>query len=162
LGEAQFDLACSSNGFFVWVSQPLKVFSAVYATLKPGGCYIGYDVHPFQRPWKDQAASLEMAKPYFDTGSYEVAEATGTTYRFHWTVSDLVNALAASGLVLQRILETPARDDCFWRGPSYLPGNDATLMDWHTNPRAGLPVWLALAGTKPHNNRMHPTGCAGG
>jgi SAM-dependent methyltransferase len=161
LGEAQFDLACSSNGFFVWISHPPQMFSAVHAILKPGGCYIGYDVHPFQRPWKDKAAPLEMVKPYFDTGPYQIAEATGATYRFHWTVSDLVNALAASGLVLQRILETPARNDCFWRGPSYLPGNDAMLSDWHTNPRTGLPVWLALAGTKPHNNRMQRTGYAG-
>src|SRR5512145_115312 len=146
LGEAQFDLACSTNGFFVWVAQPQQVFSAVYATLKPGGCYIGYDVHPFQRPWKDQATPLEMEKPYTDTGPYQVSGATGTAYRYHWTVSDMVNALAAAGLVLQRILESPARDDCFWRGPSYVPGNDATLIDWHANPRAGLPVWLALAG----------------
>lgn len=151
LGEAQFDLACSTNGFFVWIAQPQQVFSAVHATLKPGGYYIGYDVHPFQRPWKDQTTSLEMEKPYTDIGPYQIAGSAGMTYQYHWTVSDLVNALTRSGLVLQRILESPARDACFWRGPSYLPGNNETLTDWHINPRAGLPVWLALAGTKPPN-----------
>ena len=154
LGEAQFDLACSTNGFFVWIAQPQQVFSAVQATLKPGGYYIGYDVHPFQRPWKDQVTPLEMEKPYTAIGPHQVTGSTGTTYRYHWTVGDLVNALTRTGLVLRWILESPARDACFWSGPSYMPGNDETLTDWHINPRAGLPVWLTLAGMKPLNTGL--------
>ena len=61
-----FDLVCSTNGFFVWISQPARVFDAVQRVLKPGGCYIFYDIHPFQRPWRDQVTPLEMRKSYWD------------------------------------------------------------------------------------------------
>ena len=66
-----FDLVCSSNGFFVWIARPAQVFGAVQRVLRAGGFYIFYDIHPFMRPWKDQATPLAMEKPYFETGPYE-------------------------------------------------------------------------------------------
>ena len=152
VGDSEFDLVCSSNGFFVWIAEPGRVFSAVHRVLKPGGFYILYDVHPFTRPWKDQTTPIEMEKPYFSTGPFRYDESTGPTYEFNWTLGDLVNPLLDSGLVLRRIVETPARDSRFWQGHSYLPGNDASLLDWRSNPRAGLPVWLTLAAEKPQGS----------
>ena len=38
LPDNTFDLVCSTNGFFVWISQPARVFEAVQRVLKPGGC----------------------------------------------------------------------------------------------------------------------------
>jgi hypothetical protein len=57
--------------------------------------------------------------------------------------------LLQSGLALRKLAESPARDSRFWQDHSYLPGDDASLLDWRTNPRAGLPVWLAVAAQKP-------------
>ncbi len=156
----EFDLVCSTNGFFVWIAELGRVFSAVYRILKPGGYYILYDVHPFLRPWKGQAMPIEMEKPYFETGPFESDGPTGPTYEFHWTLSDIFNALLESGLVLRRIVETPARDSRFWQGSSYLPGIDDSLLDWQKNPRAGLPVWLTLAAERPHNKPFHTAGCS--
>lgn len=150
-GKAEFDLVCSTNGFFVWIAEPGRVFSAVYEVLKRGGYYILYDIHPFLRPWKDQIIPIEMEKPYFETGPFPSEEPSGPAYEFNWTLSDIVNPLLESGLVLRRIVETPAKDSRFWQGHSYLPGTDESLLDWWNNPRAGLPVWLTLVAQKPVN-----------
>lgn len=148
-GLQKFDLVCSTNGFFVWISDPAAVCSAVHAILKPDGYYILYDVHPFLRPWADQLASIEMQKPYAVTGPFEDKDKRGeTVYEFHWRVSDLLNALAHANLALKILLESPAGNSRFWQGHSYRPGTDDDLLDWRQNPRAGLPAWLTIAAQK--------------
>jgi len=147
--DGQFDLLCSSNGFFVWISQPALVFQQVFRLLKPGGFYIFYDIHPFLRPWKDQVSPLEMEKPYTDSGPYENQDCGMTSYEFHWRLSDLLNPLLDSGLVLRQMAESPAQSARFWEGHSYEPGKNDGLLDWRVNPRAGLPVWLSVAAQKP-------------
>jgi SAM-dependent methyltransferase len=149
IADGEFDLACSSNGFFVWIAEPPRVFQQIYRVLKPGGFYIFYDVHPFLRPWRDQVHPLEMEKPYTEIGPF-VEEGYGiTNYQFHWRISDLINPLLESGLVLRQVAESPARDARFWEDHSYLPGADEHLLDWRNNPRAGLPTWLSVAAQKP-------------
>jgi SAM-dependent methyltransferase len=148
LADEAYDLACSSNGFFVWISKPRLVFQQVYRVLKPGGFYIFYDVHPFQRPWKDQAAPLEMAKPYSETGPFDHKEAGQVSFEFNWRLSDLLNPLLESGLVIRKLAETPAKAR-FWQDFSYEPGGEERLLDWRDNPRAGLPAWLTVAAQKP-------------
>lgn len=144
---ARFDLVCSTNGFFVWVAQPERVFSEVARILRPGGYYVFYDVHPFQRPWQDQPGPLAMRKPYWDTGPFPDDE--DGTYGFNWTLADLLNGLAAAGLVLRHVVESPAPDARFWQGASYESAADDRLTDWRHNPRAGLPVWLTVVAQRP-------------
>ena len=85
-----------------------------------------------------------MQKSYWDAGPY-VEEGS---YEFNWTLADLLNPLADAGLVLKKIIESPAKDARFWEGHSYEPGTDSALMDWQNNPRAGLPVWLTVCAQK--------------
>lgn len=147
LADGAFDLVCSSNGFFVWLADLPQVFSEIARILTVGGHYVFYDVHPFQRPWKDQVQPLEMAKPYWDRQSLD--EGAGeTTYEFHRTLADILNALIESGLAVRNIIESPATYSRFWQGPSYGLGTDDTLLDWRQNPRTGLPVWLTVAAVK--------------
>ncbi len=146
IGSEEFDLVFSSNGFFVWIAELQAAFSEVRRILRPGGHYVFYDVHPFQRPWKDKVTAIEVAKPYWDTGPIDGA---GGSFGFNWTLADILNPLATAGLVLKRTLESPAEDSRFWQELSYLPGTDDSLLDWNENPRAALPVWLALALQKP-------------
>jgi SAM-dependent methyltransferase len=148
IGEGEFDLVCSSNGFFVWIAEPRRVFQQVHRVLRPRGFYIFYDVHPFQRPWKDQITPLEMERPYTSTGPFEFEGYGQTNYQFHWRVSDLINPLLDSGLMLRKLAESPAKEARFWEGISYMPGADPGLLDWRNNPRAGLPSWLTVAAQK--------------
>ena len=147
IGDSEFDLVFSSNGFFVWIANLQAVFSEIYRILRPGGHYAFYDIHPFLRPWKDQTTPIEVAKPYWQTGPMEDEE--GGAFEFHWTLADILNSLATSGLILRRVLESPAKDSRFWQDYSYLPGTDDSLLDWKENPRAALPVWLTLALQRP-------------
>jgi SAM-dependent methyltransferase len=150
-----FDLVCSTNGFFVWISDPGQVFKEVFRVLKPGGYYITYDIHPFMRPWKDQISPIEMEKPYSATGPFKIEKAGLSTYEFNWRISDIINPLLASGLQLQRLIESPPKGAQFWLGNSYVPGTDDNLMDWKNNPRAGLPVWLTLAAKKHYMTKKN-------
>jgi SAM-dependent methyltransferase len=147
--DDHFDLVCSSNGFFVWIREPARVFQQAYRVLKPGGFYIFYDIHPFLRPWKDQVAPLEMAKPYTASGPFENQDHGQTSFEFHWRLCDLLNPLLEAGLSLTQVAESSAQDARFWEGFSYAPGSDAQLLDWQVNPRAGLPAWLTVAAQKP-------------
>jgi len=47
LPDAAFDLVCSTNGLFVWITRPDQVFASVRRILKPGEFYVFYDIHPF-------------------------------------------------------------------------------------------------------------------
>ena len=145
--DSEFDLACSTNGFFVWISDLQAVFNEIFRVLRPGGLYVFYDVHPFQRPWKNVVDHIEAKKSYWDVGPFEDSEEG--TFEFERTIGELLNLLVESGFVLRRVLETPADDSRFWQDYSYLPGTDDELLDWRRNPRAALPVWLTMAVQKP-------------
>jgi len=146
--DVKYELVCSTNGFFVWIADLIRLYSEISRVLRPGGYYIFWDIHPFMRPWKNQR-TLEMAKPYFQAGPIRSEEQGQVTYRFHWTLGDIMNALLEGGLVLRRILETTAEDPRFWQGASYGKGSDDSLLDWQNNPRAGLPTWLTIVAQRP-------------
>lgn len=147
LDDSSFDLVCSTNGFFVWIADVPGVFREVARILRPGGAYVFFDIHPFQRPWKEQVSPIEMAKPYWDTGPFVHGE--GDSYEHNWTLADLLNPLADAGLTLVEIREAPAEAAHFWREDARQSEGDADLLDWRANPRAGLPVWLSVAAVSP-------------
>ena len=154
VGNAEFDLICSSNGFFVWIEELQAVFNEILRILRPGGHYIFYDVHPFQRPWKDQITPIVVSKSYWESGPFRDDE--DGTFEFNWTLAEILNPLAASGLVLKRIRESPAEDSGHWQHFSYIPGTDKTLLDWKANPRAALPTWLTIASQRPPQCKDRP------
>ena len=89
IADRSFNLVCSTNGFFVWIADLHAVYGEVFRILKPGGHYVFYDVHPFQRPWADQARSIEVDKPYWQTGP--IRDEKAGTFEFNWTMADLLN-----------------------------------------------------------------------
>jgi len=133
----------STNGFFVWISDPAAVFKAAHAVLKPGGVYVSYDIHPFQRPWADNVNVLVMEKPYGNESPY-VDTSDAASYEYHWTIGSVCNALSGAGLVLKHVGESGPKRPRFWQDCSYEPSSADGLLDWRQNPRAGLPAWGAL------------------
>ena len=150
LGDGRFDLVCSTNGFFVWIAELDRVFRSVKRVLKPGGYYIFYDIHPFQRPWGDNRQKSVMVQSYWEVGPHTNPD--GATYEFAWTLADLLNPLVGSGLLLKEIAESPADSARFWEDYSYEAATDESLNDWRRNPRAGLPVWLTVCAQ--HSGRL--------
>ena len=130
--SAEFDLVCSTNGFFVWIADLAALFGEVQRILKPGGFYVFYDIHPFQRPWGDMEGEPTVDKAYGDTGPFSDSE--DGPFNFHWTMGDLLNALADAGLSLSRLRECPPKEGSSWDGTWYF--------------QAGLPVWLIGAAQK--------------
>ncbi len=148
--DTEYDLVVSTPGTYVWISDLKQVYAEVYRVLKPGGYFIFHEIHPFTRPWKDQPV-FEIDHPYFQTGPFtdENPEGNATLYNFFWMMSDFINALADSGLIIRRISEDPAQEPSYWERRYYGKGGDETLLDWHVNSRAALPQWMVIAAQKP-------------
>ena len=164
----RFDFVCSIRGVMVWIATPGQYYAEVHRILKPDGVFISYDIHPFQRPWNDYPEPFRMIKPYFETGPIESKYHPDTVeshirydevlpekqsdllpaFNFHWTISDLLNAMIESGLELKYIEEELDTDPVFWHDPADLKVSDTNPTDWQQNPRVGLPVWLTLVAQK--------------
>ncbi len=136
LEQNTFDFVCSTNGFYIWISDLTALFKEIFRILKPNGYFMSYDIHPFLRPWREinRVGILEMEKPYFSDNAiiYYYNRLTGedisysedrimdldkdridTVYEHHWTLSDLLNPMLDSGLCLLKILEEPAERDFY-------------------------------------------------
>ena len=70
------------------------------------------------------------------------------TSQFTWPLADLTNPLRDSGLILQRMVESPAGSARFWQDYSYEPAAEDSMNDRRQNPRPGLPVWLSVCAQK--------------
>ena len=167
LVDDTFDLTCSTNGVMVWVTDPGGYYSETCRILKPGGIFLSYDIHPFQRPWNDVPEPLKMVKPYFDSGPKEWSYDPGSgetdraseisseeragrvaTFKCHWMVGELLMAMLDAGLELLHILEEPEVDQAFWQLDASEGEAGGELVDWRKNPRVGLPAWLTLVARK--------------
>ena len=137
VGDAEFDLVFSSNGFFVWISDLHPVFSEILSYPASGRTLrlLRYPSVPaaLERPDQDRS---RPGSPIGRPGRSKAMKTTGS-FEFHWTLAEILNPLTASGLILRRILESPAKDSRYWQGRSYLPGTDESLLDWNENPPGG-------------------------
>lgn len=136
------DLVYTSNGTLTWIDDLDAMDRGIFRVLKPGGVYVLYDMHPFNRPFSGEAGKEpRIVKPYGDVFP-----------DLHWRVSDVVNALIRSGLTLLETAELPAEDPSFWYTFDELktkrPEELESLGDWRKNPMAALPAWLALVSGK--------------
>ncbi len=142
LEDAAFDLVYTSNGTLSWINDPCSMYRNLHRVLKSGGHSILYDVHPFQRPFTGEAwKEPRICKAYSDT-----------LPDCHWRVQDLINAHTSSGLRIVEMAELPAVDASFWFPYDELIRQDPqqlhSVNDWHCNPLAALPAWLALVSRK--------------
>ena len=151
IADNAYDFVYTSNGVHVWIDDLPGMYRHIHRILKPGGVYIMFDIHPFQRPFDDD---LNVIKSYETTGPFE----SENEITFGWRVMDIMNAMLDAGLAVKHIEEMEAEkdyDEPFWIGLSdLLAGATATreevdsMHDWRQNPAAALPTWLSLTARK--------------
>lgn len=102
--DQSFDLVYTSRGVFVWLNDLHAMFRQVYRVLIRNGWYIGCDIHPFRRPFDEHHS---LVKPYDAVGPIE----DEWNVNYHWRVSDLLNPVMSSRLVLKYVTEITEGDD---------------------------------------------------
>ena len=111
--DQTFDMVYTSRGVFVWLNNLKSMFQNVYRVLKPQGSYVGCDIHPFRRPFDEEGIPV---KSYDATGPFE----DQWHVNFHWRTADLLNAVIASQLRLDRIAEITDSKDSLPLFPKWL------------------------------------------
>lgn len=146
-----YDFVYTSNGVHVWINDLNAMYKNIARIMKPGGVYMMYEIHPFQRPFDD---NVKVIKPYDNTGPFESEDEV----TFGWRMMDFLNAILSNGLAIRHIEEMFAEKDYDW--PFWISYQDiengatATreevdkMHDWHNNPMAALPNWLNVMAQK--------------
>ena len=138
-----FDMVYTSNGTLSWIDDLDGMYRNFCRVLKPGGYAVLYDLHPFSRPFSGEAfKEPKIVKSYQDVFP-----------DLHWRIQDIVNSQVRSGLAVCETAELPALDASFWFSYTELQEKSQAelegINDWHKNPLAALPAWLALVSKKP-------------
>jgi len=151
VADDMYDFVYTSNGVHVWIDDLPDMYRNIHRIMKSNGVYIMYEIHPFQRPFDDDA---KIIKPYDMTGPFE----NDIEITFGWRVMDIINAILDSGLALKHIEEMFAEKDYNW--PFFISLEDKlkgvattreevdSMYDWRNNPMAALPNWLCIAAKK--------------
>ena len=144
LPDDTYNLVYTSNGAHVWISDLGMMYRNFQRVLKPGGRYIFFEVHPFNRPFED-GKRVKIIKPYTQLRKSEL--------EYHWRVEDFMRALLGAGFKVEDFRELMPHEDDFtghmWHYSSYKEREKDKFAkyDWHKNPLAALPAWLAMRAT---------------
>ncbi len=151
IADNAYDFVYTSNGVHVWIDDLSAMYQNISRILKPGGLYMMYEIHPFQRPFNDDA---KIVKQYDCTGPFD----NGVEVNFHWRVMDIMNAILDAGLFVKHIEELFAEKDYEWpfwiscedivKGATATREEVERMHDWHNNPMAALPNFISIAATK--------------
>jgi SAM-dependent methyltransferase len=140
LGDATYDLVYTGGHVAVWVSDLRRYYAEAARLLKPNGCLIVSEYHPFRRVWQRSPNFLELRFNYFDRGPHrseavadvlDAAAGEWEQFLFRWTVADYISALLAAGC---RLVHAEEFGD--------------TAESWEGAPMAGLPASLLLVGRR--------------
>ncbi|HIU46901.1 MAG TPA: class I SAM-dependent methyltransferase [Candidatus Fimadaptatus faecigallinarum] len=138
--DGAFDLVYTSNGVHTWIWDLSAMYRSFARVLRPGGRYIMFDTHPFNRPFDDSTAEIRLCRDYDDTADN------------NWRVMDIFNALSEQGFDVQRIeefhAERGAHDLWFYRTLEEARQDGERMFDASYNPWARLPAWLGLSAQK--------------
>ena len=138
--DESFDVVYTGGHVAVWVSDIRRYYGEAIRLLRPGGLLLINEYHPFRRVWQEVEDRLEVGFSYFSTGPhrhdasedlFDPEPGEITQYEFHWTVSQILNAVIEQGVTLTLFEEY---------------GEE--VEGWEVPPLAGLPNWLLVAGRK--------------
>ena len=140
LAAQSFHAVYTGGHVAVWVSDLPQYYREAARLLRNEGVFIVNEYHPFRRVWKQGVDHLVLHYDYYDRGPFQFqsnAEIMGpnedalTTYEFHWSVSDFINAIVGSGLTIIHAEEFGDH-----------------VGDWEGAPLHGLPEFMLLVSKK--------------
>lgn len=149
--DGAYDFVYTSNGVHVWLDDLPSEYRNIHRILKPGGIYIMYELHPFQRPF---GKDLQAVKPYDAVGPFE----DETTVNFCWRLQDFVNSIVDAGFKLLHMEEIMPKPD--YERPFFVDNDDMVngkmpsreeidaMYDWRRNPAAVLPEMVCFTAQK--------------
>lgn len=152
--EGAFDIVFTSYGVLCWLPDLAAWGKVISHFLKPGGLFYIIDGHPVGDMLGDQNVQLVVSQSYFDIGPIEETEdgsyadrsaviKNKTSYEWQHSLSDIVNALARSGLRVEFLHEFPF--SMFQRLPSMVKGEDGW---WRVPGRDDVPFLFSLKASK--------------
>lgn len=140
LQDDHYDLVYTGGHVAVWVSDLNRYYAEAVRILKPGGVFIVDEYHPFRRVWADSEAALVVANDYYNRGPYKYllgddvlykSAGVHTSFEFHWTISDFMNAILKAGATILEVDEY-----------------GTYVGDWEGAPMQGLPENLLIMAEK--------------
>ena len=141
----------TSNGVHVWINDLSAMYRNIYHIMKPGGLYMLYEIHPFQRPFNYNDGTIKRS--YEATGPYE----SESNVTFAWRLMDIMNAVFHSGFIVKHMEEILPQKDYDWpfwfSYEEILDGASAPREEvdrrWEENKMANLPEMFVITAQKP-------------
>lgn len=167
----QFDIAFSSYGALVWLSDIRAWARGISSVLRPGGRFALVEFHPFITMLDDDwhlAYDYETGKQYtFESGIGDYVAMSGEalapsgylegvkdfknphpSHEFNWGLGDIVTALAGAGLQLTELHEYPYMNGGrLLNNMRELPGNRFTTPEG----MPAMPLMFGLSAQKARN-----------
>jgi SAM-dependent methyltransferase len=151
--EGAFDIVFTSYGVLCWLPDLVQWGKVISHFLAPGGFFYIVDGHPVSGMFGEDG-ELVASEPYFDVGPIEETEDGSyadrtaviehkTSYEWQHSLSDIINALAVSGLHVEFLHEFPF--SMFQRLPSMVKGEDGW---WRVPGQDNVPFLFSLKASK--------------
>ena len=148
--DNEYDFVYTSNGVHVWINNLSAMYENIYRITKPGGMYMLYEIHPFQRPFNNDGT---FKRSYEATGPYE----NENNVTFGWRLMDIMNAIYHSGFAVKHMEEIMPKKDYDWpfwfSHEEILDGatapHDEVDKKWEEHKMAMLPEMFVIAAQKP-------------
>ncbi|HEY7416505.1 MAG TPA: class I SAM-dependent methyltransferase [Ktedonobacteraceae bacterium] len=166
----RFDVAFSSYGAIVWLSDLELWAKGIAAILKPGGRFVTVDYHPVMHIFDEQ---MQRKFSYFNNGKWDtffpgvgdyVAFARDTldgktyvegvqdfqnphpSHEFIWGIGEIVSALLKAGLLLTSLQEYP-----YANGSKFYDDMHNDQQRWFLpEGQPSIPMMYSITAQKPH------------
>ena len=155
--QARFDVAYTSYGALIWISNLTRWANGVAACLKPGGRFVLVEFHPFAYvfdfDWTPHFDYMGGKRSHSEgVGDYVGDDFEGQfrnphpAHEFSWGVAEVVSALLGAGLRLEDLREYPYSNG--WRCFPEMRAGEHRRM-YLPDDKPCLPLMFSVVARKP-------------
>jgi SAM-dependent methyltransferase len=157
--DERFDIVFTSYGALCWLPDATRWAQIAASFVRPGGTLYLVEFHPLADIFDDaqDATELRIRYPYFPAGAPQLIDEDGTyadlsaniehrqRYVFLHPVSEVISAIAATGLRIEFFHEFPFTTDAFSPLFEAIDGKKARLKE-HAD---SIPLLYSVKATRP-------------